>query len=355
MLLHHNWAKGAIIMNIEEGHSAEEVAGILRSAGYEVTRRTVNYYAFEKKMFQPKGTGKKIFTREDIDRMQAILYLRERSSLTLDEIKKIIGKDDFSLFDIECRFGKKEQPILFSMSSSGLKEVYDLEIVDRHIIVKIADKKILLSTGAQVSLSKPSTAENRLTLLGQAYNLAEEHLNTTVEEISEMAKLDFDVLLSGDILKKLHVTLDLDNQKATFTDWPQDHRGLPLKVDLVLDIPVFEMTLAEKPLRLFFDTGARASFLRSDLIENYPFVAKERDFYPGIGELIVDTFEIPVKLAGVNISVNFGSLPKLLEMALLMAGCDGILGFDFFRYFSPVYFNLPGRLLSITKRIVPLP
>ncbi len=164
----------------------------------------------------------------------------------------------------------------------------------------------------------------------------------------------FDVMLSGDILKKLHVTLDVDVRKATFSGWPQDHLGLPLKAEMVLDIPVIEITLAEKPLRLFFDTGARVSFLRSDLIENYPFVAKEKDFYPGIGEFDVDTYEVPIKLAGVNIAVNFGNLPKPLEMALLMAGCDGILGYDFFRYFNPVYFNLPGRLLSITKRIVPI-
>lgn len=73
-------------------YSAEDVANILRSEGFsDINKRTVNYYAFDKKMFDIQGTGKKCFTDRELDKIRAIRLLREHTNLTLDQIKQIIN------------------------------------------------------------------------------------------------------------------------------------------------------------------------------------------------------------------------------------------------------------------------
>ncbi len=74
-------------------YSAEEVAKILKAEGDDsVSKRTVNYYAFEKNMFDIKESGKSCFTEEEVDKIRAIRLLKECSAFTLEQIKKIISK-----------------------------------------------------------------------------------------------------------------------------------------------------------------------------------------------------------------------------------------------------------------------
>lgn len=73
-------------------YSAEDVANILRAEGFsDINKRTVNYYAFDKKMFDVQRTGKKCFTDRELDKIRAIRLLREYTNLTLDQIKQIIN------------------------------------------------------------------------------------------------------------------------------------------------------------------------------------------------------------------------------------------------------------------------
>jgi len=74
-------------------YTAKEVSEILSKEGfYDITPRTVNYYAFEKKMFEPIQTGKKCFSEREIEKIKSIKTLQESTNFTLDQIKEIINK-----------------------------------------------------------------------------------------------------------------------------------------------------------------------------------------------------------------------------------------------------------------------
>lgn len=332
----------------QEYFTAEEVTRKLTSAGFKITKRKVNYYAFEKKMFQPAGSGKKVFSPADIDKIQGIIYLREHSNLTLDQIKAIINEETFSLEEIKRRYGKPEARFQ-SYARQSLKQDCSFIVYDRHLILDLESLKVLLSTGVSTSFG-----DKPLSLLGQKYQLAPSFIGATAESVGKYIGAKIDAVLGGDILKDLYLEIDLDREIATFATTIQDHAGEPLPVTLALNVPVITIELRGNPVRLFLDTGAKVSYLRPEMLENYPVASQEDDFYPGLGPFEVQTYAVPIKLAGSNITVNFGSLPDLLEVALLMAGCDGILGHDLFRYFNPVSFNLPGRLINLQKRSIPL-
>jgi len=332
----------------QEFYTAEEVANMLASAGFKITRRKVNYYAFEKKMFQPAGSGKKVFSPADIDKIQGIIYLRDQSKLTLEQIKAVINEEDFSLEEIKRRYGKPEARFQ-SYARQSLKQTFNFIVYDRHLILDLDSQKVLLSSGVSTSFG-----DKPLTLLGQKHQLVPTFIGASAENVSKYIGTKIDAVLGGDILKNLYLEIDLDKEIANFSTTIQDNTGEPLSATLALNVPVITIELRGNPVRLFLDTGAKVSYLHREMLGNYPLANQEDDFYPGLGPFEVQTYAVPIKLSGANISVNFGSLPEQLEVALLMAGCDGILGHDLFRYFNPVSFNLPGLLINLQKRSIPL-
>jgi DNA-binding transcriptional MerR regulator len=332
----------------EQYYTAEEVAGKLTSAGFRITKRKINYYAFEKKMFQPRGVGKKVFSPADIDKIQGIIYLREHSKLSLEQIKTIINEDNFALDEIKRRYSRLEASF-FSFATQTIEEKYSFSVYDRHLILDMNGLNVLIGTGVSISFGlRP------LVLLAREHRLATDFIGADAATVSEYIGTKIDCILGGDILKDLHFTIDLVKEEVCFSTMPQDQKGEPLQVTLALNVPVIEIELRGNPVKLFLDTGAKVSYLHRNHFKNYPKAGTERDYYPGLEPFTTQTYTVPVKLAEANIALNFGHLPAPLEVALLMAGCGGIVGYDLFRYFNPIGFNLPGHLINLEKRALPL-
>lgn len=87
----------------ENEYTAEEVAKILQEKGdCNISRRTVNYYAFEKYMFELQKTGKKCFTEAEIDKISAIRLLQNYTTYTLEQIKGIINSKSLHEINAMC-------------------------------------------------------------------------------------------------------------------------------------------------------------------------------------------------------------------------------------------------------------
>lgn len=74
-------------------YSANDVEKILKNEGYDVNKRTINYYAFDKKMFEVER-GKNCFTEVEIQKIKFIKDLQQYTSYNLEQIKKIINTYD---------------------------------------------------------------------------------------------------------------------------------------------------------------------------------------------------------------------------------------------------------------------
>ena len=89
-----------------------------------------------------------------------------------------------------------------------------------------------------------------------------------------------------------------------------------------------------QPLKFFLDTGAKLSYFSQDFTNGYASVGIEEDFYPGVGQFETDCYDIPTSLGANDFLVRYGNLPFMLQMTLMLAGTDGIIGFDFFNNFK---------------------
>lgn len=76
----------------EKTYTAKEVAEILQKEGHsDISKRTVNYYAFDKTMFDIKQTGKNCFAETEINKIRAIKLLQKHTNMTLNQIKTIVN------------------------------------------------------------------------------------------------------------------------------------------------------------------------------------------------------------------------------------------------------------------------
>jgi hypothetical protein len=56
------------------------------------------------------------------------------------------------------------------------------------------------------------------------------------------------------------------------------------KLEQFMDIPFIEALVGDDWGQMFFDTGAKLSYINPELTDKFPSVGTSQDFYPGIGE-----------------------------------------------------------------------
>lgn len=75
-------------------YTAESLVNKLREEeGVSISVRTLNYYAYDKKMFPNLGKGKCSFTDKEYEMLKRITYLKDKTSMSLDEIRECIAND----------------------------------------------------------------------------------------------------------------------------------------------------------------------------------------------------------------------------------------------------------------------
>ncbi len=77
---------------------------------------------------------------------------------------------------------------------------------------------------------------------------------------------------------------------------------------------------------MFFDTGAKLSYLDPERTNAFPSVGTESDFYPVVGDFATNVYDMLIVLATENVVLRVGNLPELLQKTLMMANTRGILG-----------------------------
>ena len=76
-------------------YTAEELVNKLKQEeNIAISVRTLNYYAYDKKMFPNLSKGKCSFTDEEYELLKRISYLKDKTSMTLDKIKDCITNEE---------------------------------------------------------------------------------------------------------------------------------------------------------------------------------------------------------------------------------------------------------------------
>src|SRR5262249_16283684 len=133
-------------------------------------------------------------------------------------------------------------------------------------------------------------------------------------------------LLGADVLGHFDHLWDEASGTLTISTSELAHGGHVSRLAEFMGIPIVTAQIAGTDYRMFLDTGAQISYFHDDSLTDFPSAGTVTDFYPGVGRFQTDTYEVPVMLGGVSLTLRCGTLPGLLCATLRMADTEGIVG-----------------------------
>ena len=203
-----------------------------------------------------------------------------------------------------------------------MTHTYNYEFVGGHIMAVADQRRLLIDTGAPVSFADCSPIE----FAGGPHRVQKNFMGLTPESLSASVGTPVNALVGADILNRYDIFIDPASQTLNVSEGELPLDGQALELDDFMGIPIIEVTVGKDKVRMFFDTGAKLSYLDGGRTDAFESVGTETDFYPGIGDFSTNVYDIPVMLAGDTIVLRAGNLPALLQMTLMMAAAGGILG-----------------------------
>lgn len=226
-----------------------------------------------------------------------------------------------------------------------MTHTYKYEFVDGHIIAIADQRHLLIDTGAPFSVADASPIE----FAGGSYKAQKTFMGISPESLSRSIGTPIDALVGADVLNRYDIFIDPTTQTLNVSEGELQLEGQVLQLDNVIGIPIIEAMVGENKVRMFFDTGAKLSYLDPQRINGFEPVGTEKDFYPGVGDFSTNVYDIPIMLAEETLVLRVGNLPELLQMTLMMAGTGGILGTAILRTHRVTY--APRRKTLVLKRI----
>ena len=226
-----------------------------------------------------------------------------------------------------------------------MKHTIPYRMVDGHIIVTSEDGKIcLIDTGSPCSVGNAEI----VMFAGSRYPLQSTFLGKAADELPGPISVRIDVLVGVDILNRYDLLIDPVRKELVFSDDELDLEGEQLSIEQVMGVPIVTADVGGTRLKMFFDTGAKVSYVDEKTADAYPRVGTAQDYYMTVGPFQTAIHRIPMMLGSLTIVLGCGTLPQSLQFSLAAAGAAGIVGNEILVNFMVAY--LPRRERIILMR-----
>lgn len=190
-----------------------------------------------------------------------------------------------------------------------------------HFFVEIDGAFWLLDTGAPSSFGSTDTLE----LSGQTFTLARDFMGMNATQLSQYVGVDCSGLLGADIWGNFDLVLDQPGEIIQITNDAAVADGPWVTLTDLMGIPLIEVTIGHESLNLFLDTGASIAYLNMTVLSQHPVSRSTNDFYPGYGPFETLVYRLPITIGLEDHTIDAGSLPEALSVALMHPSVDGIL------------------------------
>lgn len=207
-----------------------------------------------------------------------------------------------------------------------MNQSYDLDVFDHHLIINVGQLHVLIDTGSPVTLSNNGIFE----FMGKQFPAQKSIAGKSIDDISGQVGRCVDVLLGMDVLKNFVLRIDLDKNTILFSDVDApEEDSIPMTVRM--GIPTINMTVDGGSYTFILDTGAKISYIESNITHCDTPIATLNDFNPLLGDFTTPIYAKDVKIGTKTFTCQFGNLPFMAEKALSVSGFNGIIGYDIFQ------------------------
>ena len=220
--------------------------------------------------------------------------------------------------------------------------IYNIELIDNHVVFVENDLRLLLDTGSPISISNHST----VSVFGKTINAHKNIMGqTSIDDINQsIENANVDVLIGADVLNKVSFSLSLSNKLMELNPVINHNEYDSFPLSNFMGIPIIFAILNGKEINFFLDTGAKISYLNSNFVQGHNTIKVEQDFYHGFGDFDTNIYQLPLDLFNQLKKYEFGVLPEPLELSLRMGGTNGIIGNNILINFDLVIDNLQNKI-----------
>jgi hypothetical protein len=210
------------------------------------------------------------------------------------------------------------------------------KLLDGHIVVTMNKFDYIVDTGSPFSFGRGTT----LRINGKNFPISITGLGgLTADSISKLSGIQVDGLIGMDILK--HFDIRFTRAYTTFSLTPVCPEDTAIKLPIletVMGIPIITLNIGHEERRIFFDTGAKISYLSEDLLVGES-IGQMDDFHHSIGTFKTNVYKIDVSIDGKVEKMIFGLLPSSIRILLDMGRTKGIIGSQLLNKYSVILSN----------------
>jgi len=221
---------------------------------------------------------------------------------------------------------------------------YQINFEKGYPIINIDGLKVLIDTG----ITKSEGAITEWYFLNTIFHLLPSPKIGKLKYLNSILDTRVDVLLGTDILHDYFVTLDLPNQRISFTNRSMMNSEYETKMVSTWRLQVFPCTIAGNDYRVFLDSSSRLSYIKHTIAEKFSPFGEDTGFYANNGEFLTPIYQVPVNLGGTSLSLRCGVLPPRLEEELFEDRRYAIIGSELLEKFVVAY-DFPDKHLRLKK------
>ena len=269
----------------------------------------------------------------------------------VDELKREARRFEHEMTSMDrkaAHYGSSHMLQGRKASGKAARAHFDAEQFDVYFesgvpIIACQGLRVAIVTGAPRSFGNEPVL-----LLGQPHMLPREAVpGVTTETISQYLRTRIDAVIGGDILSQYECLIDLVEGRVILSNGSLGMDGVSLRTPLRLEVPSAEVRIGSRTGIAFLDTGARLSYLDPSMATGM-LVAREKDFFPLLGEFETDVYEMEVELAGLRFTGRFGVLPAALQQQLKALGAQWVIGSELLRHL-PLLLDLKHHRIMIVQ------
>jgi len=211
-----------------------------------------------------------------------------------------------------------------------MKTVYELELLDSVPAIKSgANEYILIDTGSPLSFSSSGNISINGNLVTVARSL--DSVNTTY--LSTQFNRKINGLIGMDIMRNLIMRFDYNKKELAVSDEETANDLHLTRSDIVKQwhsIPIIQIFdhKTNRHLNAIIDTGAKHSYVRSEIVQNLSFTAVISDFNPSLGQFQAKSYSGFEYRIGNNTIIHPVCEYEPLNPLLKRFSVDALLGYD---------------------------
>lgn len=197
--------------------------------------------------------------------------------------------------------------------------------VNGYVLFECNEGKFLVDTGSPVSFSD----KGGITVCGTRYSVSPQIQGKDQLYVSNKVGVSVNGLLGMDILSRYPIVFDYANDRLSIGE--RLVAGTPIESYSFMRMVGIVARVGGRSVNLLLDTGAVTNYISSEYTNGCPIVGEVEDFSP---LLDYDTFktklyEMPMEVADRQLTIQFGNLPRPLEVAVQRTGAQGAIGKEF--------------------------